>query len=596
MQPLESFQTIIDFTPNPTQIAMWQQVTGDDCAVLLKSPTGSGKTEAVLVPSLAMERRLFMIYPARSLVEDQIGRIETLFMCLSKNGKRRSLVVDTGGQSSRRLFEGGQEVTDRQFNSRRHLYDGDVIVTTLDKFLYRFFGFGDERKGYIFPFRIFHGLRRNLFVFDEAHAYEDTAFTNFVRLIKALYTAGLDVVVMTATMPDDYAKELEFMGKPLDFVDERRPELEAWERQRNSQADFSKILYYVLVPDKTSIADAIAAQALQADSKRLIVTVETVEDAIKVWGQLGKPLLYHGRLDSYQRRKVYGELKQLESDDKNYLLVTTSAIEVGCDLNADCLITEICNPASLIQRAGRCNRRGDRKGAQIVVVGNSIKPFLRDISKEQEAVFVETLKAKTGQQFQPADFLRFMQRGVTFDYRAEILFDMLFEYIYEARLENKPLHDKGLIITRSWEPAVTLTTDHEKMEHAISVPISRCAGKESELDNGCRVFVRHFWREGDEYKVEYEPMGERYHNGWAYFRDIVIEKPDTNFDATVGWREIPKVFRSGWRDGYQVTLSYRVDEKKQVRLRYLDWKIETPDTIVDAEMEASEESKSEEEE
>ncbi|PIW19815.1 MAG: CRISPR-associated helicase Cas3', partial [Armatimonadetes bacterium CG17_big_fil_post_rev_8_21_14_2_50_66_6] len=137
MQPLDQFHAITGFEPNPMQAAMWERVGADDCAVLLKSPTGSGKTEAVLAPSLATvlrpdeakRRRLFMVYPARSLVEDQIGRISGMFTRLSQDGRRLSLVVDTGGQSKRRLFEGGREVTESQYNPRRHLYDGDVIVT-----------------------------------------------------------------------------------------------------------------------------------------------------------------------------------------------------------------------------------------------------------------------------------------------------------------------------------------------------------------------------------------------------------------------------------------------------------------------------------
>jgi len=556
------------------QAAMWQRVTSDDCAVLLKSPTGSGKTEAVVAPSLAMERRLFMVYPARSLVEDQIRRIEKTFKRLSQGGKRLSLVVDTGGQSARRLFENGEEVTDRQFNSRRHLYDGDVIVTTLDKFLHRFFGFGDERKGYIFPFRIFHGLRRNLFVFDEAHIYEDTAFTNFVRLIKALYTANLDVVVMTATMPETYAAELAFLNETLDFVNERRAELDEWERQRHPQADFAKMLGYVSLSDKT-LLDAVVEQARtrQADNKRLIVTVETVADAVKVGEQLGKPLLYHGRMDGWQRRKVYGELKQREESGKGYTLVTTSAIEVGCDLNADCLITEICNPASLMQRAGRCNRRGDRHGAEVVVVGNGIQKFLRDISEEQEAKFIAALQAKTGNPFNPADFLGFMQRDVAFDYRAEILFDMLFEYVYEGRLENKPLHDKGLVVTRSWEPSVTLTTNKEKMSHAVSVPISRCVARtdaEKEKWKECRVYLRYFHKRGNEYDVTFK---ELQWGGCAYFRDLVIEASLP--DQEQGWVEIPKPFIRGYREGYRETVRYpRKEGSGEARLFYLRWQPE----------------------
>ena len=576
MQSLD-FKSITGFDPNPMQAAMWDRVVSDDCAVLLKSPTGSGKTEAVVAPSLAKGRRLFMIFPARSLVEDQIGRLESLFTRQSKEGKRLSLVVDTGGRSERRVFEHGKEATAQQFNSRRHLYDGDVIVTTLDKFLYRFFGFGEEQKSYIFPFRIFHGLRRNLFVFDEAHAYEDTAFTNFVRLIKALYTANLDLVVMTATMPADYAKELDFLAKPLDFVDERRTELGDWQRQRDSQSDFTKTLRYVSLRGKTTIGDAIVKQAKtrRAENQRLIVTVETVEDAVTVWEQLGKPLLYHGRLDGEQRRKVYKDLKQREEKNTDYTLVTTSAIEVGCDLNANCLITEICNPASLIQRAGRCNRRGDCRNSEIVVVGNSIKSFLSEVSDEQEAAFVKALKEKSDQRFQAADFLRFMQRGVAFDYRAEILFDMLFEYVYEGRLENKPLHEKGLVVTRSWEPSVTLTTNKENMTHAISVPISRCAArKDEDWDKNCRVYVRYFNKRGNEYDIA---LKELEWGGWAYFRDMVIEVKD-QFDPEMGYVTIPKPFRRWYPEGYKETLAYFTSEEKTRTLYYLNWKPEPADT------------------
>lgn len=575
MPRIEEFQTITSFTPNPMQAAMWDRVSSDDCAVLLKSPTGSGKTESVLVPSLAARRRLFMVYPARSLVEDQIGRIESVFTRLSQNGKRFALVVDTGGQSSRRLFENGQEITDQQFNSRRHLYDGDVIVTTLDKFLYRFFGFGDERKSYIFPFRIFHGLRRNLFVFDEAHAYEDTAFTNFVRLIKSLYTANLNVVLMTATMPDGYARELGFLDT-VDFLGNNRP--------------YPKTLRYVPLPEKTAVADAVIAEARtrQVSGKRLIVTVETVEDAVQVWEQLGKPLLYHGRLDSYQRRKVYAELKRREQENVEYTLVTTSAIEVGCDLNADCLISEICNPASLIQRAGRCNRRGDRAGAEIVVIGDAIKKFLREIGDEQEQAFIHALGERSGQTFRPDDFFRFMQRGVAFDYRAEILFDMLFEYVYEARLENKPLHDKGLVVTRSWEPSVTLTTDKERMSHAISVPISRCAARRKEdWDKECRVYTRHFYKHGNEYDVAFK---ELQWGGCAYFRDLVIEAPLA--DPEQGWVDLPKPFLKGYPEGYRETVRYsRKDGSGEAWLFYLRWQpeedVQTPTLAVTTETDAA---------
>ena len=53
------------------------------------------------------------------------------------------------------------------------------------------------------------------------------------------------------------------------------------------------------------------------------------------------------------------------------------------------------------------------------------------------------------------EILELMKYEPHSDYRAEVLFDMLYEYVYEARLENKPLHDRGLVITRSFEPSIS---------------------------------------------------------------------------------------------------------------------------------------------
>ena len=106
-------------------------------------------------------------------------------------------------------------------NIRRHLSQGDVMVTTLDKFLYRFFGYGEPMKAYTYPLRIHHGLRNALICFDEAHSYEAVAFTNFCRLVRTLYERGRDIVLMTATMPEaKQVKHLEFLDI-IDFVDEK---------------------------------------------------------------------------------------------------------------------------------------------------------------------------------------------------------------------------------------------------------------------------------------------------------------------------------------------------------------------------------------
>jgi len=206
------------YIPNPMQEEMYDIVTEEDCTVLLKAPTGSGKMEAIVVPALQVQRRLVLIYPALSLIEDQEMRLAKLLQYRSSMNATRThaLIVDTGAGMYRRAWVGGQE----QGKKRRHLYHGDVILTTLDKFLYRFFGFGEPKKSYIYPLRLRYG-RQPLFCFDEAHSYDDVAYTNFVDLIRAIAfntDAPRDVVVMTATMPDVYEQDLLPLLTPLDYT------------------------------------------------------------------------------------------------------------------------------------------------------------------------------------------------------------------------------------------------------------------------------------------------------------------------------------------------------------------------------------------
>ena len=135
--------------PRPFQEAAWHSITSG-ANVLISAGTGSGKTEAAFLPALTTGRRIIALYPTKALLQDQVARIQDLA------GVSALMAVDTGDED------------DKAF------YRADVILTSLDKFLYRFFGYGKKRWSYLYPYRIaLDHTRGTILILDEAHAYEE---------------------------------------------------------------------------------------------------------------------------------------------------------------------------------------------------------------------------------------------------------------------------------------------------------------------------------------------------------------------------------------------------------------------------------------
>ncbi len=562
------------YQPNPMQEALYNAIVGGDCAVLLKAPTGTGKMEAVVVPALSAERRLVLIYPALSLIEDQEMRLTQILRSLStiNQGRPQTLIVDTGAQMYRRVWVQGEE----QGRERRHLYHGDIILTTLDKFLYRFFGFGEAKKSYTYPLRLRYG-RQPLFCFDEAHSYDEVAYTNFVDLVRTIgfnSDAPRDVVVMTATMPQSYEQDLRPLLTTLDFTSgEQGAALAHYYARVAPRVHPDKAFTYLPVPigNRQVFCQHLLSLVAQhhRQGQRTIITVEEVETAVLLyhlllefgWQDL---LLYHGRQPHPTRQQVYTTLKQAEEEDRGYLLVTTSAIEVGCDLNAKLLITQLCNPEQLVQRAGRCNRRGTTRTAQIIVVGDRIPDYLCTLVAQQDIECYLSILQQMADQgiFEPTALVHLHRKHPLPDYRVQTMFAMLYEYVYQAERANKPLHDKGLIITRSWEPTVTLTTgwdERGRMRDALQISMLRCiANSASQIDSECEVLVRSYDEYAEHYNIEPPRAG-----GCAYHHEIILRVPPSYVDPVTGYERVPKAFlRGGSHQGYRRWL-YVLVERQQ---------------------------------
>ena len=576
------YDQVAGFAPNLMQEQMFDAIYGDQHpAILLKAPTGSGKTETILFPALASGYRLFLPLPTRSLLEDQKDRIEKYLKTFSglaiNQGREFSLVVDTGSQMYRYIYQNGEEVK-RNINVRRHLYKGDVILTTLDKFLYRYFAFGDKQKSFVFPLRIHQD--KTLICFDESHSYDEVAFTNFSSLVKSLYEAGRSLVLMTATMPEELSKKLDYL-ETFDYIN--HPELNQYHRDRGFEW-LSNISRDKENPEdfQNNFTQIILNEWNAKSNRRILAVVETVKDAVAVYKQLKESLnidskderflfLYHGRIADQLRPELYKQIKQRDDLGQPYILVTTSAIEVGCDLNSEVLISEICPPENLIQRAGRCNRKGNIPDAKVVLIGDKIQDFANSLDDDGWTNYAETLVNLTN--FDSKQISNCISRSEHIDdYRVVELFSMLHEYVYGADLTCQPIHEKGLVITRSWTPSATLIYKNgEKSPPKVTVPLDRLTQRDDNQFANTHVYEYYYDVETTKWRTRDLRFGS------AYSKDIVIEmsptndgagmydgKEEYNYDPELGFVNLPGVFIKLRAKGFDEKLLCQHEDKKVI--------------------------------
>jgi CRISPR-associated endonuclease/helicase Cas3 len=215
-------------------------------------------------------------------------------------------------------------------------------------------------------------------VADELHLFpRDEALTTLLCLLRQR-PAELPFVLMTATLTPVVAQGLadllgaKLLDEPLSQLDRQRLGIEGRARRVHWQTD-------PLSPEQ------IVAALEQVPGRRVLVVVNTVRRAVELARAL-EPLVgcerlrvLHSRF--YQEHRNKHEAKVIkrfgkpddDEDDKNdendlapdSIVVATQVVEVGLDISADVLFTELAPANALVQRWGRCARWG---GSGTVVV------------------------------------------------------------------------------------------------------------------------------------------------------------------------------------------------------------------------------------
>lgn len=479
---ISAYRTAGITEPRSFQREAWRGIV-DGLNVLISAGTGSGKTEAAFLPSLATGRRIIALYPTKALLQDQLPRVGHL-------AAGKTIVVDTGDED------------DKTF------YRADVILTSLDKFLYRFFGYGKKRWSYLYPYRIgFDDTRGTMLILDEAHAYEEVAFSHFWFLLKKLtYERSVQMVLLSATLPPALIDALEDVDRR--YFPRATDEGPFFEKVADDESRSGRLFYGGHVS-----AGSVVEKALDAfdRGKRVIIVLDAVvpprdserakgRTLHEVWKRLlhdievrapgrspqtavaqadgagrvrGNLLTYHGHQLSEYRKEVLQRLKELDEGWKPnadgslkkgepFILVTTSAMEIGVDISSDVMITDLCECDSFVQRIGRCARRPGESGEVYLLNddGGERRRGRALWEAFKDRAVGSSIDAEVKQHLNEHNAIPDLSR---IHLRLEYLQDQsLYRYVYDFVQENQELWEKGVVVTRDWEPSIALVYSEQR--------------------------------------------------------------------------------------------------------------------------------------
>ena len=468
MNPIEIFKkrTGTDHKPYAYQCTAWDTIKRKEENTIISAGTGSGKTEAVLIPALETGKRIILLLPTKSLLQDQLPRVK------KELASDLKVVVDTGDESERTF------------------YTADVILTSLDKFLYRLFAYGRKRWSYLYPYRIaFSGERETLMIFDEAHTYDEVIFSHFWFVLhKLTYERNIQTVLLSATLPELLISAL--VDKEQKHFPRPAAEGNFFKLINDTESRSGKLLFGGFQNFAQGIDNAWKAYC---NGERVILVVNRVVPADgpgksdkstlqEIWENLvrkgdkdsiahindnggleGTILTYHGHQMPAYRKTVLKQLKKLDKNKESYLLLTTSAMEVGVDISATTMFTQLCEPDAFIQRIGRCARRKGESGKVIVLQRATGQPPQRTVElrkylkKLPIGDEINTMhKDNINKMNIPPELNTVKQR---LEYQQD---EMMHRYIYDFVRENRELWEKGVIVTRQWEPSITLVMNEER--------------------------------------------------------------------------------------------------------------------------------------
>lgn len=357
------FKTATGNDPFPFQ----ERLAVEDLTHLaLTAPTGAGKTAAVVLAWLWQRRqapvdtprRLVLTLPQRTLVEQSFLSIKQWLENLTAAG-------ELGDEPRVYPMLGGY--VDEAWELKPE--STAILVGTQDQLLSRALNRGYSMSRFRWP--IHFGLLHSdvQWVFDEVQLMGVglTTSAQLAGLRSKLGSHGpVGSMWMSATTNPAWLETVDHPNAPrrLSLDDKDREELaERLHAVKPLYGPMAKLEGDGKVKMASYLKDlARQIEEIHVEGSLTLVVINTVARARELFGRLNikNKLLLHSRFRPQERANQVTTLK-----DFSGVAVTTQVVEAGVDISARRLVTELCPWPSLIQRFGRCNRRGEFTDAEV---------------------------------------------------------------------------------------------------------------------------------------------------------------------------------------------------------------------------------------
>ncbi|MEM4058640.1 MAG: CRISPR-associated helicase Cas3' [Thermoplasmata archaeon] len=385
----EFFEKATGFKAYPYQKRIAEK---DYFSSIIDIPTGLGKTAGIVIGWLwrrrkhndekireTTPRRLIYCLPMRVLVEQTKNNIIMWLNNLDLLGGSVKFNEDGKGKQKELIYNPSWEdpekitVTVLMGGESKDMWDiyperDAIIIGTQDMLISRALNRGYGMSKYRWP--IHFGLLNNdsLWIMDEVQlmgnglntSLQMEAFRNDFKTIKKTQT-----VWMSATINHKWLKTIDFKQ---DFRDNDIIRLSEEDLDINQ---IKKIVYAnknVAKISSNEIIDTVINNHLKGTISIIIANTvarsKEIYNALKKKNISAKILLIHSQFRPPERHKIITQMLQPPKEEGT-IIVSTQVIEAGLDISAHTLITELAPWPSLVQRFGRCNRKGEYSDAKV---------------------------------------------------------------------------------------------------------------------------------------------------------------------------------------------------------------------------------------